>query len=269
MKLKFKFTKSNAIIVVMCSSLCISLIGFYLYFLALNNFVGISFPTRQKSMGFKCFWWIGSLGLTSFCVLSIINLVLLVPKRLSFVRQIPIINTLNPFFSSIKLVACFCSYMSIILTFFMFVCIFDITYSFNNKAIEFEYYVAEYDRKQNDVNHKVEPYSSSACFLDGKKYNWYADETMLNKDGSFTDEFISLYNEGINKVTLGKVFRCTDVINNLNENFYFSIQTVSTLGYGNITPNTSIGMCFVSIFVLLSSFSTIMVFGVVLGEKDD
>lgn len=137
------------------------------------------------------------------------------------------------------------------LTFFLL----EFTFDFNDKALELEYYsnIAQSCANQSSIVKYENKY-----FFNAKKYLLWNTGTMFN-EGKLTQQFDYL-KTSVNRRNLNRVisFNSDNLGNYLIENFYFTVQTVSTLGYGNIIPNTPIGMMAVSISVLCGQFITII-----------
>lgn len=136
---------------------------------------------------------------------------------------------------------------------------------FHDKSSELTYYVEQYNESQED-NVEIIEYINYR-FLDGKKYTYWKNNTMY-RNGEFSEEFIDFY-ETRKREDLKKIlyFDSDSVGNCLIEDIYFVVQTITTLGYGNITPNYPIGMILVSCATLFGQFITII--GVVLIVRDD
>lgn len=139
------------------------------------------------------------------------------------------------------------------LTFFLL----EFTFDYNDKTSELEYYS---DIAQSSVNRSSIVKYENKYFFNSKKYLLWNTGTMFNEgEGKLTQQFEHL-KTSVNRENLNRVisFNSDNLGNYLIENFYFTVQTVSTLGYGNITPNTPIGMMVVSISVLFGQFITII-----------
>ncbi|BCN30105.1 potassium channel family protein [Anaeromicropila herbilytica] len=259
--------KKHGIAIVATCSLIMAVIGMVGYLYGLNSFAEIDTPNEHKSVWPSMIFWMSAIFFSIFCLICFINLLLLLPKRLSLLKTAHVFKHINPAFSNHKVVACMFAYMSIIVTFFGFITLLNIEYSYNDKANEFAYYMSEYDKWESNHKYCVKKYKNLTHFLDHKEFNWYKENTIYSKSTGFSTEFKKLYIDS-SKKNLEKVIVFTNVFKNLTENFYFSIQTVSTLGYGNITPNTSLGMGLVSTFVLIGQFTSVMVIGVALAKDD-
>lgn len=148
----------------------------------------------------------------------------------------------------------------------LFTCFLEITYDFTDKSNEYLYYNDEYYKMKDDSNYEVIKYQNNT-YLKNKKFTYCKNDTMFKND-VFTDEF-KLTIENPSRDNIKKIINIDseNIWNSLIEDVYYVVQTVSTLGYGNITPNYLIGMKVSIVLTLFGQFITII--GTVLLIRED
>jgi cell division protein FtsL len=159
-------------------------------------------------------------------------------------------------------------YIFLIFSVFLVTVMLEIVYDINDKYNELNHYIEEYDNYLADENYEVKNYVND-FYLTSKKYLYLKQNTMY-LEGEFTEQFIAVYKS----LKVQKRFDFRDVIEidkdnfiyAANEDFYHVVQIITTLGYGDITPNKPIGMAVVWLAALSSQFITIV--GVILIIRD-
>lgn len=248
-----KIITGKAELIIISIIFFISIIGFIAYFYGINEMMFIEFPRQEKNNWPDYGYGVGNFCFAFFTAFSFIKIYLLATKNEGKLIKNPILSR-NPIF------ACIILYFSLILIFAVFVTVFDIATSYSNIATEFGHNINEYQQLKHEESDLPEP------FLKGRSFDWFEHDTMVNDNGEFTKDFIEL-NNNPNRENLKKLIHFTNIKSNLIEVLYFSVQTISTLGYGNIIPSTTFGMGLVSTFTIIGVIETAMVFGIILGNQ--
>lgn len=161
-------------------------------------------------------------------------------------------------------------YFLLILLFTIVLICFDYFNEFIQKTKEFEHYCNEYIVDEYPIKEYVEN-----NYLKGNVYSLFEKNTMYNKDShelteNFTKICASAKAGEINKCDFSKIIHVNDfnsILGYIVEHFYYSIQVISTLGFGNIVPASIGGMFITSLAVFLSQIYTIMLVGIIISTK--
>lgn len=158
-------------------------------------------------------------------------------------------------------------YLLLIVIGTLITCFYEVTFDFTDKCDEFLYYIDEYKYLKDNNDYEIIEYQN-ITFLKGKKFTYFKSDTIL-KNGEFTDVYKTIIeNNSIEDVKMVINIDWDNIWNCLIEDIYYVVQTVSTLGYGNITtPNNHIGMVVSICLVLSGQFITII--GTVLLIRED
>lgn len=159
-------------------------------------------------------------------------------------------------------------YMYLLFTVLMLTTLNEIISDFNDKSHEMRHYVREYSLFLEDESYEVQTFVSLKYLANKQNYFWMEDTMYV--DGGFTDELIVVNEQLKNKEPLEfDHFIELDTDNFLltvNEDMYYIVQTLTTLGYGDILPNYPVGKLIAWISVLGAQFITII--GVIIVVRD-
>lgn len=196
------------------------------------------------------------LALTCFAIVLICYIIHFI---LALMSNKPL-NVLN------KIWTCIILYSSTVIIFTISVAFFDLITSYVDKCDEFVYYSnIVMDDKEN-----ITVFEPNNGFLDGRDYAWYKKNTMYDhQEGKIHQNFKDMIKS--HKVTKDNLqeligFDTSNILNNIFELFYFSITIISTLGFGDITPTTGTAKLFVSVYICIGQFITILMVAKIFGQ---